>query len=90
VDRFMQVAPQFMADAEIHDMVSEDAMMKTLEQWDKATDQLMEQAENIGKAGQALSAGDTKQAVAIVTSGEKKQLVPVETGASEGKKKYRW
>ncbi len=90
VDRFMQVAPQFMAESEIHDMVSEDAMMKTLEQWDQATDQLMEQAENIGKAGQALSAGDTSQAVAIVISGEQKQLVPVQTGKPEGKKKYKW
>jgi hypothetical protein len=90
VDRFMEVAPQFMADPEIHDMVSEDAMMKTLDQWDQATDQLMEQAENIGKAGQALSAGDTNQAVAIVISGEQKQLVPVQAGKSEEKKKYTW
>lgn len=90
VDRFMEVAPQFMADAEIHDMVSEDAMMQTLDQWDKATDQLMEQAENIGKAGQALSAGDTNQAVAIVIKGEKEQLVPVQVGKSGEKKKYTW
>ncbi len=90
VDRFMEVAPQFMADPEIHDMVSEDAMMKTLDQWDQASDQLMEQAENIGKAGQALSAGDTNQAVAIVISGEQKQLVPIEVGKKEDKKKYGW
>jgi hypothetical protein len=90
VDRFMQVAPQFMAESEIHDMVSEDAMMKTLDQWDKASDQLMEQAENIGKAGQALSSGDTDQAVAIVISGEQKQLVPIQVGKGEEKKKYRW
>lgn len=90
VDRFMEVAPQFMAESEIHDMVSEDAMMKTLDQWDKATEQLMEQAENIGKAGQALSAGDTNQAVAIVISGEQKQLVPIQAGKAEDKKKYSW
>ncbi|HNR67698.1 MAG TPA: hypothetical protein PKW76_10995 [bacterium] len=91
VDRFMEVAPQFMAESEIHDMVSEDAMMKTLDQWDEATQQLMEQAENIGKAGQALSSGDTNQAVAIVISGEQKQLVPVQVGSSaEQKKKYGW
>lgn len=90
VDRFMEVAPQFMADPEIHDMVSEDAMMKTLDQWDQASDQLMEQAENIGKAGQALSSGDTDQAVAIVISGEQKQLVPIQAGKSNDKKKYTW
>ena len=90
VDRFMQVAPQFMAESEIHDMVSEDAMMKTLDQWDQASDQLMEQAENIGKAGQALSSGDTDQAVAIVISGEQKQLVPIQAGKSDDKKKYTW
>jgi hypothetical protein len=51
----------------------------------------MEQAENIGKAGQALSSGDTNQAVAIVISGEQKQLVPVQVGSSaEQKKKYGW
>jgi hypothetical protein len=90
VDRFMEVAPQFMADPEIHDMVSEDAMMKTLDQWDQASDQLMEQAENIGKAGQALSSGDTDQAVAIVISGEQKQLVPIQAGKRDDKKKYTW
>ncbi len=93
VDRFMQVAPQFLADREIHDMVSEDAMMKTLEQWDSATDQLLQQAEDIGKAGQALSTGDTNQAVAIVTSGDKRELVPImpgKTGDGEEKKKYSW
>ncbi|MBN1154582.1 tripartite tricarboxylate transporter TctB family protein [candidate division KSB1 bacterium] len=90
VDRFMEVAPQFMAESEIHDLVSEDAMMKTLDQWDKATEQLMEQAENIGKAGQALSAGDTNQAVAIVISGEQKQLVPVQAGTAGNNKKYSW
>ena len=90
VDRFMQVAPQFLAEPEIHDMVSEDAMMKTLEQWDQASDQLMEQAENIGKAGQALSSGDTSQAVAIVISGEQKQLVPVQAGSAADRKKYGW
>ncbi len=90
VDRFMQVAPQFMAEPELQDMVSEDAMMKTLDQWDKATDQLMEQAENMDRAGQALSSGDTNQAVAIVISGEKKQLIPVQTGQADDKKKYGW
>ncbi len=90
VDRFMQVAPQFLAEPEIHDMISEDAMMKTLEQWDQASDQLMEQAENIGKAGQALSTGDTNQAVAIVISGEQKELIPIEVGKKEEKKKYGW
>ena len=90
VDRFMEVAPQFMAESEIHDMVSEDAMMKTLDQWDQATEQLMEQAENIGKAGQALSSGDTNQAVAIVISTEQKQLVPIQASKNEEKKKYTW
>jgi hypothetical protein len=89
VDRFMQVAPQFLAEPEIHDMVSEDNMMKTLDQWDVATDQLMEQAENIGKAGQALSSGDKKEAMAIVTHGDQRQAVPVEK-QGEGKKKYKW
>ncbi|MCI0513010.1 hypothetical protein L0128_07365, partial [candidate division KSB1 bacterium] len=90
VDRFMQVAPQFLADREIHDIVSEDAMMKTLDQWDAATDQLMQQAENIGKAGQAISDGDTNQAVAIVISHEQKQVVPIQPGRAEDKKKYGW
>ncbi|MBN2355131.1 hypothetical protein JXO59_03410 [candidate division KSB1 bacterium] len=91
VDRFMEVAPKFMAEPEIHDMVSEDAMMKTLEQWDKATDQLMQQADDIGKAGQALSSGNKSQALAIVTSGDKRELVPIETKKKDDdKKKYSW
>jgi hypothetical protein len=91
VDRFMQVAPQFMAEPELHDMVSEDAMMKTLDQWDKASDQLMEQAENIDKAGQAMSSGDKNQVFAIVKSGDSRELVPVQAAPkSEEKKKYSW
>ena len=92
VDRFMQVAPQFMAEAEIHDMVSEDSMMKTLDQWDKTTEQMMEQAENIGKAGMALSAGDKSQAFAIVKSGDQRELVPVQTRKDndQTQKKYGW
>jgi hypothetical protein len=91
VDRFMQVAPQFMAEPELHDMVSEDAMMKTLDQWDKASDQLMEQAENIDKAGQAMSSGDKNQVFAIVKSGDSRELVPVQTPAQSGEnKKYSW
>lgn len=91
VDRFMQVAPQFLAEPEIHDMVSEDSMMKTLDQWDQASDQLLEQADNIGKAGQALSTGDKGQAFAIVTA-DKRELVPVQVsgGKSDEKKKYGW
>lgn len=89
VDRFMEVAPQFMSDSEIHNMVSEDAMMKTLDQWDQATDQLMEQAENIGKAGQAISSGDTSQAVAIVID-RQKQLVPIQPNKGDANKKYTW
>jgi len=90
VDRFMQVAPQFLAEPEIADMVSEDTMMKTLDQWDKATDQLLEQADNIDKAGQALSTGNNNQAIAIVASGDQKQFVPVQTSRGEEKKKYGW
>lgn len=94
VDRFMQVAPQFLAEPELNDMVSEDAMMKTLDQWDNATDQMLQQAEDIGKAGQALSTGDPNQAVAIVTSGDRRELVPIMPGKSadnnEEKKKYSW
>ncbi len=91
VDRFMQVAPQFMAEPELHDMVSEDAMMKTLDQWDKASDQLMQQAENIDKAGQAMSSGDKNQVFAIVKSGDSRELVPVQTPTQSGeKKKYSW
>ena len=89
VDRFMQVAPQFMAEPELHDMVSEDNMMKTLDQWDQASDQLMEQAEDMGKAGQALSTGDKNQAFAIVTS-DKRELVAVQSGKGTEKKKYGW
>jgi len=93
VDRFMQVAPQFLAEPELNDMVSEDAMMKTLEQWDTASDQMLQQAEDIGKAGQALSTGDPNQAVAIVTAGDKRELVPImpaRTAGEEEKKKYSW
>ncbi len=93
VDRFMQVAPQFLAEPELNDMVSEDAMMKTLEQWDTASDQMLQQAEDIGKAGQALSTGDPNQAVAIVTAGDKRELVPImpaKTTGEEEKKKYSW
>lgn len=93
VDRFMQVAPQFLAEPELNDMVSEDAMMKTLDQWDSASDQLLQQAEDIGKAGQALSTGDPAQAVAIVTAGDKRELVPImpaKSGGEDEKKKYSW
>ena len=91
VDRFMQVAPQFLAEPELHDMVSEDAMMKTLDQWDQATDQLMVQAENIDKAGQAMSSGDKNQVFAIVKSGDSRELVPVQNAPkSDEKKKYSW
>jgi hypothetical protein len=91
VDRFMQVAPQFLAEPELHDMVSEDAMMKTLDQWDKASDQLMEQAENIDKAGQAMSSGDKNQVFAIVKSGDSRELVPVQNAPkTDEKKKYSW
>lgn len=91
VDRFMEVAPKFLAEPEIHDMVSEDAMMKTLEQWDKATEQLMQQADDIGKAGQALSSGNKTEALAIVTSGDKRELVPIQTPKKDDeKKKYSW
>jgi hypothetical protein len=90
VDRFMQVAPQFLAEPELHDMVSEDSMMKTLDQWDQASDQLMQQAENMDKAGQAMSTGDKNQAYAIVKSGDSRELVPVQTGKSDEKKKYSW
>lgn len=89
VDRFMEVAPQFMAEPELHDMVSEDNMMNTLDQWDQASDQLMEQAENMGKAGQALSTGDKNQAFAIVTS-DKREFVAVQSGKGSEKKKYGW
>jgi hypothetical protein len=91
VDRFMQVAPQFLAEPELHDMVSEDAMMKTLDQWDKASDQLMQQAENIDKAGQAMSSGDKNQVFAIVKSGDSRELVPVQSAPkTDEKKKYSW
>lgn len=93
VDRFMQVAPQFLAEPELNDMVSEDAMMKTLDQWDNATDELLQQAENIGHAGQALSSGDASQAVAIVTAGDKRELVPIMPVQGQNdneKKKYSW
>jgi len=69
-------------------------VMKTLDQWDNATDQMLQQAEDIGKAGQALSTGDPNQAVAIVTSGDRRELVPIMPGKSadnnEEKKKYSW
>ena len=90
VDRFMEVAPQFLAEPEIHDMVSEDAMMKTLEQWDKASDQLMAQAENMDKVGRALSSGDKTGAFAIVRSEDKAEMVPVQTRAAAEKRKYSW
>lgn len=91
VDRFMEVAPKFLAEPEINDLVSEDAMMKTLDQWDKASDQLMQQAEDMGKAGQALSTGNKTQALAIVTSGDRRELVPIESKKEgDDKKKYSW
>ncbi|RPI01363.1 MAG: hypothetical protein EHM72_06670 [Calditrichaeota bacterium] len=90
VDRFMQVAPQFLAEPEIHDMVSEDAMMKTLDQWDKASDQLMEQAENMNKAGQALSSGDKNGAIAIVNVDGTPAMVPIQTKTDQPKSKYNW
>jgi len=91
VDRFMQVAPQFLAEPELHDMVSEDAMMKTLDQWDAATDQLMAQAENIDKAGQAMSSGDKNQGCAIGKGGDSRELVPVQNAPkTDEKKKYSW
>jgi hypothetical protein len=90
VDRFMEVAPQFLAEPELHDMVSEDAMMKTLDQWDKASDQLMEQAENMDKVGQALSSGDTNGAIAIVKSDDKREMVPVQSKPDANKSKYGW
>jgi len=91
VDRFMQVAPQFLAEPELADMVSEDAMMKTLNQWDRTTDELMQQAEDIGKAGEAMSSGNKTEALAIVTSGDKRELVPIQTPKEDGgKKKYSW
>jgi len=50
----------------------------------------MEQADNIDKAGKALSTGNKNQAIAIVASGDRKQFVPVQTSKGDEKKKYGW
>lgn len=95
VDRFMQVAPTFLAEPELHDMVSEDAMMKTLDQWDQAADNLLQEADNVAKASEAISSGHTGEALAIVKAGDTRELVPVQAGNRKelthlNEKKYTW